>query len=76
MFDLIFSSVLVGECEFEDDETVYHFIFDIPSPLPLHKALNLNDEDGIIKGIDDYMKRINLDAETTKKYLQMFWRGA
>jgi len=72
---LVIKPVLVGECEFEDDETVYHFIFDIAAPLPLHKALNLNDEDGIMKGIDDYMKRINLDAEANKKYLQMLWRG-
>ena len=75
---LIFTlfSVLVEECEFYDDDVVYRFIFDIESPLPLHKALNLNEDEGCyMKGIEDYMKRISLDSDTKRKYLQLFWKG-
>ena len=70
------SVVLVNECEFCDDETVYRFIFDVDSPLPLHKALNLSDDEShYTKGIEDYMKRISIDADSSRKYLQMFWKG-
>ena len=68
--------MLVEECEFYDDDVVYRFIFDIESPLPLHKALNLNEDEGCyMKGIEDYMKRISIDSDTKRKYLQLFWKG-
>jgi len=66
----------VKDCEFGDDETVYRFIFDVDSPLPLHKALNLSDDEShYTKGIEDYMKRLSVDADSARKYLEMFWKG-
>jgi len=73
---LIIKPVLKNECEFYDDDTMYRFIFDISSPLSLHKALNLNDDEShYAKGIEDYMKRISLDANSGRKCLEMFWKG-
>lgn len=73
---LVIKPVLKESCEFNDDDTVYRFVFDIDSPLPLHKALNMSEEEAhYTRGIEDYMKRVSIDADSGRKFLEVYWKG-
>ena len=76
LYAMYFLLVLKKTCDFRDNDTLYRFIFDVESPLPLCKALNLGAEEShYSKGIDEYMKRTVFDPDAGKQYMQMVWKG-
>lgn len=73
---LYFSFIVIGDgVEFYDNETVYHFIFDVDIHFPLYQALNLGANDpASFKGTERRMSRLSMQ-DVDKKFLSKFWKG-
>lgn len=70
---LVIKPVLSDSVEFFDDATIYKFLFDLDHLIPLHKSLNVGEDDN--KSIDDSAKRLSIGPNLPKKCLTNLWKG-
>ena len=64
------------EIEFQDEKTLYQFVFDVPPSLPLYKSLGFDEQDDPYseKLLEDAVQRLGL-SPGQQHYLQRLWSG-